>query len=1278
MILCLFMLSLTGFSQTNFSVFLANGANPSTTTFEVDIMLTVVSPAAGVRLSGVTTGVNFNFSALNGGTPCTTAGCGTWLYVGGKSPALNALLTTNNTYRLPSGVATWGHLRTVMSNLAAASSIDIPPGTYTIGRYRFTNSVPFAENSNANLWLNPVNNNPTGSTNTIVSFYPFGLQTPLAAYTTTAPAGGAGLTLTHTAAATFSLPLNTSSCFTAGSQTATTAPSCLGNSNGSSTITMSPTPASTAITYTVDGGASTPGTLVGSAFTVSGLSAGPHTIVVTGSGTCTTPITVTGVTVPAGSDPGPPPTVACYETATLNSTTCMWVVTGTQPTPPTVACYQTATFNNTTCMWDVTGTQPPAPTVACYETATFNGTTCQWVVTGTQPAPPTLLCYQTLGSFNNTTCMWEVTGTQPPAPTVACYQTATFNNTTCMWDVTGTQPVAPTVACYETATFNNTTCMWDVTGTQPPAPTVACYETATFNNTTCQWVVAGTQPAPPTLLCYQTLGSFNNTTCQWTVTGTQPTAPTVACYETATFNNTTCQWDVTGTQPAPPTLLCYQTLGTFNNTTCQWNVTGTQPAPPTLLCYQTLGTFNNTTCMWDVTGTQPAPPTLLCYQTLGTFNNTTCQWTVTGTQPAPPTLLCYQTLGTFNNTTCMWDVTGTQPAPPTLLCYQTLGTFNNTTCQWTVTGTQPAPPTLLCYQTLGTFNNTTCQWTVTGTQPPAPTVACYQTATFNNTTCTWVVTGTQPTAPTVACYQIATFNNTICQWVVTGTQPTAPTVACYQTTTFNNTTCQWVVTGTQPAPPTLLCYQTLGSFNNTTCQWTVTGTQPAPPTLLCYQTLGSFNNTTCQWTVTGTQPTLGSVTTTAVGSYLWPLPYGTGLTYTSNQTNLQNLVGCNLATLNLTIVSTVVTVPTFTVGSSCGATISGLNVTINTPAVSGAISYTFRLTNLDTAAPSQLIVRPVNSFALSNFAGITLGTNYQIEVQVNAGPFGPPCLVKTPAPTSSIGAQCGTTLTSMSQYVYCTAVSSVTGYRFRVTNLTTNAVAIVDSSLNRFSFSQVPLPIRAFGTTYSVEVSLRNTDGSYLPYSLGCNISTRAFPTTTITAAQCGLTTPTSNTTNLEALIVAGATEYRFRLSNVTQPYSATITKFINKVALAEFVGLLPGTTYTVEVALKIDGTFGPYGAACNVTTIGLTKTATAISNDFTAIAYPNPFASDFMFNVKTSSESAIQIRVYDMLGKQIDNRNLEVSDIENLQVGANYPSGVYNVIVSQGENTQTLRVIKR
>ncbi len=449
--------------------------------------------------------------------------------------------------------------------------------------------------------------------------------------------------------------------------------------------------------------------------------------------------------------------------------------------------------------------------------------------------------------------------------------------------------------------------------------------------------------------------------------------------------------------------------------------------------------------------------------------------------------------------------------------------------------------------------------------------------------------------------------------------------------------------------------------------------------------------TTVTWTVTDSSSNASTATQTVIVTYLTAsttitsaTPYFwsvSGLTYASSGVytfNTVNESGCTVInTLNLTI-----TVPTFIVGTSCGATISGLNVTINTPVVSGATSYTFRLTNLDTMAPSQTVVRPVNNVALSNtyFPGITLGTNYQIEVSVNAGPFGPPCTVRTPAPTSTIGAHCGTTVTSMSQYVYCTAASSVTGYRFRVTNLITNGVTIVDSSLNRFSFTQVPLPVRAFGATYLIEVALRNTDGSYLPYSVGCTISTPAFPTTSIRPIQCGNYQATSLTESFVASIVATATKYRFRLKSVVPVglSSATIDRLVNSCSLSMFPALPAGTACTIEVSLEIGGVFGPYGSACTIITPGLTKAAPVVSNEFKAIAYPNPFASDFMFDVKTSSESAIQIRVYDMLGKQVDNRNVEVADIENLQIGVNYPSGVYNVIVSQGENMQTLRVIKR
>ena len=475
----------------------------------------------------------------------------------------------------------------------------------------------------------------------------------------------------------------------------------------------------------------------------------------------------------------------------------MTITVNSKPTQPTTECWETATFNSTTCTWDVTGTQPTQPTTECWETTTFNNTTCNWDISGTQPTEPTTQCWET-ATFNNTTCIWDVTGTQPTQPSTACGETATFNNTTCTWDVTGTQPAQPTTACWQTAIFNNTTCTWDVTGTQPTQPTKACWETATFNNTTCNWDISGTQPTEPTTQCWET-ATFNSTTCTWDVTGTQPTKPSTACGETATFNNTTCAWDTVGTQPTEPTTQCWETA-TFNNTTCTWDVTGTQPTKPTTACWET-ATFNSTSCTWDVTGTQPSQPTTECWETV-TFNNTTCTWDVTGTQPTQPSTACWE-IAIFNNTTCTWDITGTQPTQPTTACWET-ATFNNSTCIWDIIGIQPTQPITACWET-ATFNNTTCIWEVLGIQDPMPTdLECWETATFNNTTCSWDITGTQPTQPTTQCWETATFNNTTCTWDITGTQPTQPSTACWETATFNNTTCNWNITGIQPAPVDIL------------------------------------------------------------------------------------------------------------------------------------------------------------------------------------------------------------------------------------------------------------------------------------------------------------------------------------------------------------------------------------------------------------------------------------------------------------------------------------------
>jgi hypothetical protein len=80
----------------------------------------------------------------------------------------------------------------------------------------------------------------------------------------------------------------------------------------------------------------------------------------------------------------------------------------------------------------------------------------------------------------------------------------------------------------------------------------------------------------------------------------------------------------------------------------------------------------------------------------------------------------------------------------------------------------------------------------------------------------------------------------------------------------------------------------------------------------------------------------------------------------------------------------------------------------------------------------------------------------------------------------------------------------------------------------------------------------------------------------------------------------------------------------------------------------------------------------------FSAMAYPNPFAENFKLGVTTTSLERVNVSVYDVTGRFIEERNTDVSEIANQEIGDNYPSGVYNIIVNQGSDSKTLRVIKK
>ena len=132
----------------------------------------------------------------------------------------------------------------------------------------------------------------------------------------------------------------------------------------------------------------------------------------------------------------------------------------------------------------------------------------------------------------------------------------------------------------------------------------------------------------------------------------------------------------------------------------------------------------------------------------------------------------------------------------------------------------------------------------------------------------------------------------------------------------------------------------------------------------------------------------------------------------------------------------------------------------------------------------------------------------------------------------------------------------------------------------------------------------------------------------------------------------------------------------------------LNSTTNAVS-SLSVVGVNGAFVAVNSATEIGspgvflisnpnLNTNDTSInSNDFKLVAFPNPTNSDFQLNLFNGNLEKVTIRIFDMTGRLLESNILNSIDINSKKLGANLPSGLYNVLFSQGDLSKSIRVIK-
>ena len=103
---------------------------------------------------------------------------------------------------------------------------------------------------------------------------------------------------------------------------------------------------------------------------------------------------------------------------------------------------------------------------------------------------------------------------------------------------------------------------------------------------------------------------------------------------------------------------------------------------------------------------------------------------------------------------------------------------------------------------------------------------------------------------------------------------------------------------------------------------------------------------------------------------------------------------------------------------------------------------------------------------------------------------------------------------------------------------------------------------------------------------------------------------------------------------------------------------------------------FTVYYKDCALGKMASTKVVTKVP--FEVLAYPNPSSNNFNLALTTSSSEKVEVIVYDAIGRLINKMEVSPTEVSEMKIGDSYPAGVYNLIVSQGTEMKTLRVIKK
>ena len=359
--------------------------------------------------------------------------------------------------------------------------------------------------------------------------------------------------------------------------------------------------------------------------------------------------------------------------------------------------------------------------------------------------------------------------------------------------------------------------------------------------------------------------------------------------------------------------------------------------------------------------------------------------------------------------------------------------------------------------------------------------------------------------------------------------------------------------------------------------------------------------------------------------------------------------------------------------------VPGMNYTIYTETVTAAVA---------PVSPSTIGTNATSTYAVS---GTTPSTATLLKV-VSVAPLAP-ALVKSLNGLTSVIDISTYVGTDKSLTLTCSALANASSYTWTLptgVNVTAGATQVgTETSPSTWKSITNSITVNydgiASGTaTVAINVKANNNVNSSADKLLTLTAAapaTPAIPTGSLAICPSAATSVTYTI----AAVPAKATKYL-----IEAPEGATVTSNsvtgtylqIDAVANATFTmnyaeGFISTTAAPKYIYIFSGNGFGGGAIARSLKLTNATSgcptsprfSEAAVANEFSVVAYPNPSSSEF--TIETSAKGAINAKVYDMQGRLVENAN-------STQVGSSLAPGVYNVIVSQGANTKSVRVIKK